>query len=92
MIVHTLQDLQSLIRACEQAAEHHIALARRAHTEFQRRFHERRAQDALLRADKYRKALHQLWEKRDDRAALTEVGASARQRGDQPHVSDPFGC
>ena len=94
MVVHTLQDLRSLIRTCEQAPEHHIALARRAHTDFQRLFHKRRAREALLRADKYRKALCQLQEKPDDRAAPTEVGASAqqRQRGNQPPVGDPFGC
>jgi hypothetical protein len=89
MVVHTLQDLPSLIRTCEQAAEHHIALAKRAHTEFQRLFHERRAGEALLRADKYRKALCQLQEARNERAAPAELGASARQRGNKPPVDDP---
>ncbi|MBQ0820364.1 hypothetical protein KBI52_09090 [Microvirga sp. HBU67558] len=50
----------SLIRACEAAAQTHIAYARRAHTEFQRSFHERRATEALQRAHKYRQELHHL--------------------------------
>ncbi len=89
MVGHTLQNLPSLIRTCEQAAEHHIALAKRAHTEFQRLFHERRAGEALLRADKYRKALCQVQEARNERDAPAELGASARQRGNKPPVSDP---
>ena len=89
MVVHTLHELPSLIRTCEQAAEHHIALAKRAHTEFQRLFHERRAGEALLRADKYRKALCQVQEKRDDREVPARSGASARQWGNKPPVDDP---
>jgi oligoendopeptidase F len=88
MAVHTLQDLQSLIRTCEQAAEHHIALAKRAHTEFQRLFHENRAREALLRADKYRKTLCQLLETCDAPAVPAELGASAQQRGTEPPAGD----
>ncbi len=72
MVVHTRQDLQALIFTSEQAAEHHIALAKRAYTEFQRLFHERRAGDALLRADKYRKALYQLQATHEGRSAPAE--------------------
>ena len=49
------EELGALIRACEAAAQTHIACARRAHTEFQRSFHERRATEALQRAQKYRR-------------------------------------
>jgi hypothetical protein len=72
MVVHTRQDLRALIRTSELAAEHHIALAKRAHTEFQRLFHERRAGEALLRADRYRKALYQLQETYGGRSAPAE--------------------
>ncbi|MET0529863.1 MAG: hypothetical protein ABW003_16275 [Microvirga sp.] len=53
-------ELDSLIRACEAAAQTHIHYARHAHTEFQRSFHERRATEALQRAHKYRQELLQL--------------------------------
>ena len=92
MVVHTFQDLPSLIRTCEQAAEHHIALAKRAHTEFQRLFHERRAGEALLRADKYRKALCEAEGIRDARAGPAELSASARQEGNEPPVGDLLVC
>jgi oligoendopeptidase F len=72
MVVHKRQDLRALILTSEQAAEHHIAFAKRAHTEFQRLFHERRAGEALLQADKYRKALCQLQETYDGRSAPAE--------------------
>jgi hypothetical protein len=54
------EELGSLIRACEAAAQAHIHYARHAHTEFQRSFHERRAAEALQRAHKYRQELQQL--------------------------------
>jgi|UPI000561D116 hypothetical protein len=54
------QELGSLIRACEAAAQTHIDYARQAHTEFQRSFHERRAAEALQRAHRYRQELQQL--------------------------------
>ncbi|MEZ0168141.1 hypothetical protein [Microvirga sp. TS319] len=50
-------ELDSLIRAYESEAQTHIAYARRAHTEFQRSFHERRATEALQKAQKYRQEL-----------------------------------
>jgi hypothetical protein len=53
-------ELGSLIRACEAAAQTHIQYARRAHTEFQRSFHEQRAAEALQRAHKYWQELLQL--------------------------------
>ena len=55
-MAHTLQELEALIRTCEKSAEQHITYAKRAHTEFQRRFHEHRAAQALLQADRYRHA------------------------------------
>lgn len=54
------EELGSLIRACETAAQTHIDYARRAHTEFQRSFHERRAAEALQRAHRYRQELQHL--------------------------------
>jgi hypothetical protein len=54
------EELGSLIRACEAAAQAHIHYARHAHTEFQRSFHERRAAEALQTAHKYRQELQQL--------------------------------
>ena len=54
------EELGSLIRACEAAAQTHIHYARHAHTEFQRSFHERRAAEALQKAHKYREELQQL--------------------------------
>jgi hypothetical protein len=65
MVVHTRQELKALIRNAELSAEHHIGLAKRAHTEFQRLFHERRAGEALFRADKYREELGRAQEAHD---------------------------
>ncbi len=59
MLEHTDQELESLIRSWDRSAEHHVELAKRARTEFQRLFHERRASEALLRAQRYRKELSQ---------------------------------
>jgi len=56
-MAHTLQELEALIRTCEKSAEQHITYAKRAHTEFQRLFHERRAADDLLRAARHRDEL-----------------------------------
>ncbi len=39
MLEHTDQELESLIRSWDRSAEHHVELAKRAHTEFQRLFH-----------------------------------------------------
>ena len=64
MLEHTDQELGSLIRSWDRSAEHHVELAKRAHTEFQRLFHERRACEALLRAHRYRKELSQRRETR----------------------------
>jgi hypothetical protein len=57
---HTCEELQSLIRACDESAKTHITYARRAHTDFQRLFHERRAAEALLKADRYRQQIQHL--------------------------------
>ena len=59
-MIEVREELGSLIRACEAAAQTHIDYARRAHTEFQRSFHERRAAEALQRAHKYRQELQHL--------------------------------
>jgi hypothetical protein len=59
-MIELSKELGSLIRACEAAAQTHIDSARRAHTEFQRSFHERRATEALERALKYRQELQHL--------------------------------
>ena len=56
-MVDLQEELGSLIQACEAAAQAHIAYARRAHTEIQRSFHERRAAEALQTAHKYRQEL-----------------------------------
>jgi len=55
-MVHSQEELNSLIRGSEASAQSHIQYARCAHTEFQRRFHEHRAAQALLQADRYRHA------------------------------------
>ncbi len=70
MLEHTDQELESLIRSWDRSAEHHVELAKRAHTEFQRLFHERRACEALLRAHRYRKELAQRREMRGNNHAL----------------------
>ena len=57
---HSVPELRALIRACEQSAEQHIVYAKRAHTPFQRQFHERRASDDLLRAARHRDELQGL--------------------------------
>jgi len=59
MIEHR-EELGSLIRACEAETQTHIAYARRADTEFQRSFHERRAAEALRKAREYRQELQHL--------------------------------
>ncbi|ANY83583.1 hypothetical protein BB934_35600 (plasmid) [Microvirga ossetica] len=59
-MIEVRDKLGSLIRACEAAAQTHIADARQAYTEFQRSFHERRAAEALQRAHKHRQELQQL--------------------------------
>ncbi len=59
-MIESCKEIDSLIRACETAAQTHIAYARQAHTEFQRSFHERRATEALQRAHKYRLELQHL--------------------------------
>ena len=56
-MAHSRQELESLIRTCEKSAEQHITYAKRAHTEFQRLFHERRAAENLLRAARHRDEL-----------------------------------
>ncbi|MFL5188551.1 MAG: hypothetical protein ACJ8CF_05000 [Microvirga sp.] len=56
-MIEVREKLGSLIRACEAAAQTHIDDARRAHTEYQRSFHERRAAEALQRAHKHRREL-----------------------------------
>lgn len=56
-MIELREELGSLIRACEAAAQAHIAHARRAHSGFQRSFHERRAAEALQKAHKYRQEL-----------------------------------
>ena len=61
-MAHTRQELESLIRTCEKSAEQHITYAKRAHTEFQRLFHERRAADDLLRAARHRDELRLLFQ------------------------------
>ena len=55
-MIRSPDDLQALIRSFEASAQSHIQYARCAHTEFQRRFHEHRAAQALLQADRYRHA------------------------------------
>ena len=77
---HTDQELESLIRFWDRSAEHHVELAKRAHTEFQRLFHERRASEALLRAHRYRKELAQRRETRDNNHPLTSL-ADRRPQG-----------
>jgi len=59
-MIEVCNELGSLIRACEIAAQTHIDYARRACTEFQRSFHERRATEALQKAHKYRQELQHL--------------------------------
>jgi hypothetical protein len=59
-MIRLYEELGSLIRACEAAAQTHIECARQALTEFQRSFHERRAAEALQRAHNYRQELQQL--------------------------------
>jgi hypothetical protein len=59
-MIEIREELGSLIRACESAAKTHIDYARRAYTEFQRSFHERRAAEALQRAHKHRQELQHL--------------------------------
>lgn len=59
-MIENREELDALIRAYESAAQTHIAYARRADTEFQRSFHERRAAEALQKAHKYRQELHYL--------------------------------
>ncbi len=54
------EELGSRIRTYETTAQTHIDYARRAQTEFQRSFHERRAAEALQRAHKYRQELQHL--------------------------------
>ncbi len=54
------EELGYRIRAYETAAQTHIDHARRAHTDFQRSFHEQRAAEALQRAHKYRQQLQHL--------------------------------
>jgi len=59
-MIEVRDELGTLIRACEAAAQMHIDYARRSHTEFQRSFHERRAAEALQRAHRYRQELQHL--------------------------------
>jgi hypothetical protein len=59
-MIEACNELGSRIRACEAAAQSHIDYARRAYTEFQRSFHERRAAEALQRAHRYRLELQDL--------------------------------
>ena len=59
-MIEVRKELSSLIRACEAAAQSHIAYARQAYTEFQRSFHEQRAAEALQRAHEYRHELQHL--------------------------------
>jgi hypothetical protein len=59
-MIEIREELGSLIRAYDTAAQTHIDYARRAYTEFQRSFHERRAAEALQRAHKYRQELQHL--------------------------------
>src|SRR3712207_3681280 len=49
-MIEVRKELSSLIKACEAAAQSHIAYARQSYTEFQRSFHEQRAAEALQRA------------------------------------------
>ena len=67
---HSVEELHALIRTCEKSAESHITYAKRAHTEFQRLFHERRAADDLLRAARHR----------DELRALTDASTVAASR------------
>jgi hypothetical protein len=59
-MIEVRKELSSLIKACEAAAQSHIAYARQAYTEFQRSFHEQRATEALQRAHRYRHELQHL--------------------------------
>ena len=59
-MIEVRRELSSFIKACEAAAQSHIAYARQAYTEFQRSFHEKRAAEALQRAHKYRHELQHL--------------------------------
>jgi hypothetical protein len=59
-MIEARRELSSLIKACEAAAQSHIAYARQAYTEFQRSFHEQRAAEALQRAHRYRHELQHL--------------------------------
>ena len=54
------KELSSLIKACDAAAQSHIAYAQQSYTEFQRSFHEQRAAEALQRAHQYRHDLQRL--------------------------------
>ena len=62
-MAHSVEELEALIRTCEKSAEQHITYARRAHTEYQRLFHERRAAEDLLRAGRHRDELRALLER-----------------------------
>jgi hypothetical protein len=59
-MIEVRNELSSLIRACEAAAQSQIAYAQQAYTEFQRSFHEQRAAEAHQRAHRYRHELQHL--------------------------------
>ena len=59
-MIEVRKELSSLIKACEAAAQSHIAYARQSYTEFQRSFHEQRAAEVLQRAHQYRHELQHL--------------------------------